>query len=92
LSLKQSLKINEFAFHSINQLALWCLLQLFAGVAAQITISNKHVELVASEKVAEFFHHVNEPVILISSGIIFVIGLNYFGNTVLSSLTVGKMR
>jgi hypothetical protein len=85
-------KINEYAFHCSNQISLWCIFILFSGVSAQLEIKNSHTKIISSNFLLILIEHLNEVVIFISSGIIFVMGLSYFGNVVLSSLSIGKMR
>lgn len=83
------MKLNEFGFNAACQISLWCILQVFGSIAAQIKISNTN--LISQYSISQFLP-LNTTFILLSFSLTFIPSLNLFGSIFLSELSISKMK
>lgn len=74
------------------QLSFWCLLQLIAGISANMIIPNKAIFLLTKKSDLIIFEHINLHVLMFTFWIVYLLGFSLFGNLLMSDLTLGKMR
>lgn len=70
---------------------MWCILQILCGISANIQISNSSVTII-NLQLSRTLLPFQGTFLLLSFTIIFVVGLNYFKNLLMSTTTMGKWR
>ena len=85
------LKVSNFLYQALTQISMWCILQILSGISANIQINNSSVTIL-NPSLTKLFLSFQGIFVMICLTIIFIMGLNYFRNLLLSTITMGKWK